>query len=275
SSDVCSSDLNFLPDDFYTTESESVAHSESDNHSLSTNFEFKIDSTSQIWMSPKFSKSNSLSINDFYSSTYGEENDLRNENYGKTSSENSSNNFSNDINYFKSFKNKNDLSINLSHSNQMTENDVLRNSETIFYTGDQPDDIRNQLGKTRNTTDSYNAEAEFGFKALDSLDLKIGAKYGVEFMSDRLNTFDFDETEQIYSVVNDELTRYTNSELYRTNPYVSFVGKKRNFRFNLDLGTQILKQNNEGLYLGENYTENQNFILPSVNFNGNLNLKKG
>jgi len=110
---------------------------------------------------------------------------------------------------------------------------------------------------------------------LDSLDLKIGAKYGVEFMSDRLNTFDFDETEQIYSVVNDELTRYTNSELYRTNPYVSFVGKKRNFRFNLDLGTQILKQNNEGLYLGENYTENQNFILPSVNFNGNLNLKKG
>src|SRR5690606_21719958 len=95
---------NFLPDDFYTTESESVAHSESDNHSLSTNFEFKIDSTSQIWMSPKFSKSNSLSINDFYSSTYDEENDLRNENYGKTSSENSSGNFSNDVNYFKSFK---------------------------------------------------------------------------------------------------------------------------------------------------------------------------
>jgi len=266
---------NFLPDDFYTTESQSITHSESDNHSLSTNFEFKIDSTSQIWMSPKFSHSRSLSVNDFYSSTYGEENDLRNENNGTTRSDDLSNQFSNDINYFKSFKNKNEISISLSHFNQMTENDLLRKSETIFYQGDEPDDLRNQSGENRNTNDRYEIEAEYSFKVTDSLDLKIGASYEKELLSDRLNTFDFDENNNDYGIVNELLTRYTHSDLNNTNPYVSFVGKKRKFRYTLNLGTQVLIQKNYGVYLGEDYYAKQEFVLPSADLNMNFNLSKG
>jgi len=266
---------NFLPDDFYTTESRSVTRSGSDNHSLSTNFEFKIDSTSQLWMSPKFSRSESFSTNDFYSSSYGEENDIRNENSGFTRSDDLSNQFSNDINYFKSFKNKNEINVLLSHSNQMTENNMLRKSETLFYVGDEPDDLRNQLAQSRNTTDRYEAEAEYGFKVLDSLDLKIGASYEKELVSERLNTFDFDEINQDYGIANDFLTRYTHSDLTHTNPYVSFVGRKRKFRYNLSLGTQILAQKNFGDYLGESYYVKQQYVLPSLGFNTNLNLKKG
>ncbi len=266
---------NFLPNDFYTTESESITHSESDNHSFSTNFEFKIDSTSQIWVNPQFSRSESFSVNDFYSLTYGEENDIRNENSGSTRSDNLSNQFSNDINYFKSFKNHNEISVSFSHSNQLTENDLLRKSETIFYLGDEPDDLRNQLGKNRSTSDHYEVEAEYGFKVLDSLDLKIGAGYKKELSADRMNTFDFDESENEYNVVNEFLTRYTNSDLTQTNPYVSFVSKKRKFRYNLNLGTQILTQKNYGNYLGDDYYVKQEFVLPSVDFNANLNIAKG
>lgn len=265
---------NFLPDDFYTTESESVTHSESDNHNLSTNFEFKIDSTSQIWMSPKFSRSESFSVNDFYSSTYGEENDLRNENTGTTRSDDFSNQFSNDVNYFKSFRNKSEISVSLSHLNQTTENDMLRKSETLFYQGEEPDDLRNQLGKSRNTSDRYGIEAEYGFKVLDSMDLKIGANYEKELISDRLNTFDFDEGTNDYSYVNEELTNYIHSDLNNANPYVSFTGKKRKLRYNLNLGTQILTQKNYGNYLGEKYYVKQDFVLPSANLNMNFSLSK-
>lgn len=266
---------NFLPNDFYTTESESITHSESDNHSFNTNFEFKIDSTSQIWFTPGYSRSESFSVNDFYSSTYDEENDLRNENKGTTHSDNSSNRFSNDINYFKSFKNKNEISISLSHSNQLIENDLLRKSETNFYQGDEPDDIRNQLGKSRNTNDQYEIEAEYGFKVLDSMNLKIGASYQKELSSDKLNTFDFNENNDGYNIVNEFLTRYTNSDLNTVNPYVSFVGKKRKFRYNLNIGTQILTQKNFGNYMGEDYYVKQEFILPSVDFNTNFRITKG
>src|SRR5690606_35465370 len=170
--------VNLLPDNLFTTESQSTSKSDNDNHNFNLGFHIKIDSTSTLWISPDFSKTRSKSRGDSFQNSVDEFGNLLNESQSNNYIENDNLSFSNRIYYFKTLKKKG-RSFNLSfdNSNSVSEADNSINSATYFYQSDQEDDIRNQIGNTENKTDSYNFSAGYKEPINDSLSMSINGRY--------------------------------------------------------------------------------------------------
>src|SRR5690606_17466499 len=133
--------VNLLPDNLFTTESQTTSKNDQSNHSFNMGFEIKIDSTSTLWVSPSLSKSTSKSRTNSSENSIDEFNDLLNESFSDNYSENNNLSFSNRIYYFKKLKQKGrSFNISFQNSNQDSETDNFINSETYFYQSAQNDD---------------------------------------------------------------------------------------------------------------------------------------
>src|SRR5690606_22012579 len=95
---------NLTPNNVFTSESTSKTRNQSFNHNLNTSIEVKLDSLSSIWFEPKYAYSKTKSSNLFDKKTWNEAQELANESYGDTETETLNQDFSNSINYFKSFR---------------------------------------------------------------------------------------------------------------------------------------------------------------------------
>ncbi|WP_354505810.1 TonB-dependent receptor [Moheibacter stercoris] len=264
---------NFTPNNIYTSESTSKTRNQSFNHNINTSIEVKIDSTSSIWFEPKYSYNKSKSSNTFLKQTWNEVDELANENLGETNRESLTQDFSNSLNYYKTFRNKMEFSLDYSSSSARNRSDETNRSQTYFYQNDQADDIRNQLTQNRKKQDKHNIESEFGFKVMDSTKLYVGAE--LEFKNDRDDqfTYDFDDLNQTYTDENEFLSMQVSSEFQKFNPYLAYRVTKDKLFISFNAGTQFLTQRNYGNYLANKYYVKQNYISPSANFNLNYEFR--
>jgi hypothetical protein len=265
---------NLTPNNIFTTESTSKTRNQSFNHNIGTSIEVKIDSLTSVWFEPKYAYSKTKSSNLFDKNTWNEAGEIANESFGDTHTETLNQNFSNSINFHKSFRNKMNLSLDYSSSSTRNNSDEVNRSQTYFYQNEDPDDIRNQLTQNRTRQENHTISAEWGFPVLDSARLYIGTDIEFNKQEDDQFAFDYDELSGIYQNQNEFLSMQTSSDFQNFAPFLSLRVRKEKFNFSVNGGTQFLSQNNLGNYLNTDYQVKKEYVLPDASLNFNYKLSK-
>ncbi|MDV6168798.1 outer membrane beta-barrel protein [Flavobacterium sp. DG1-102-2] len=280
----------FLPDNTNTTPgtqanrsiiSESSSKSESfrEAHNFGSEFEIKVDSTTTVYLAPKFSKSTGKSSSRSLSSTRNQDDKLLNESNGTNYSESDANTFNSELTVTK-ILNKRGRSVSLEFSSETKKEDEdgYTNSSTFFYDdpneGDTRSDIRNQLVKNRQSRDYYRGNINFSEPIHDSLRITTGATYSAETSVQNRKGYRFNDITDNFSDIYNELTSYTKGFTTRITPYAGFSVDKKRFSFGASLGTVLINNNNFGSYMGTDYTVNRNYMLPWANANASIKLGK-
>jgi len=267
--------INFLPSGNFTTNSNSSSNEDRYTHNITSVFEYKLDSLTSIVIEPNFSKSNTKSRSLATQSSFDATNAMLNSSTSNTFNENDANTFSNTLSFTKSFKKKNKyLSLVFENENGTTiENDYLQ-SNTIFYQGAVTQDNRNQFNKSKTINANYRTEFEFTQPITDSLQIKVGLEFKIDKNKDSRNSFDYDPSNQSYSVVNDLLTNAFNSTEKTVTPNTGIIFNRKKYNLNANLGTNIINFNSDANYLNVNSILNKEFVLPYVSAYGNYRFTK-
>jgi len=255
--------ITFLPNGNINRESEATTSADNLGHNVSFEFEYKIDSTATIFVGSKFSKSNSKFTNDSFEKSFNESGQLVNESTALVFDESDKGSFSIPINFNKRFSKKGRfLSASFSNENSVEDVNSLNKTNTQFYQGIDPDIIRDQIRKNRNSVDRYVAEVEYAEPVSDSLKVKVGINYNNESRSNDRNTFDFNSGSQTYSDLNPELTNELTSSKTTLRPQTGFSLNKKKYSINMTVGPSIVKYDTYSFYLGEPTNLTKNYVLP-------------
>lgn len=263
---------NLLPNRTFITESNTFTESHNDNHNLGFNFEVKIDSTSSIWIEPKYKFNQSKTASTFDKFTVNENNELLNESFGNNLDEVKSHEFSNQINYFKSFRNKSQLSLNFTNTNNQNLSKNFNISNTYFFQSDEDDDLRNQFSTNKTFEDNFTFDASYQFNISDSLRLGFGTDYSIKNREHSKKTLDYDLFTNDYTAENEFLSSEISSDFHKVKPYLSLSLRKNKIFFRLSAGAQFMNQINKGFYMNTDYRLRLNEATPSISFNTNYKI---
>ena len=266
---------NLLPSGNFKTNSTSKTSDERFGHNVNFELEYKIDSLTSIVIEPKYSKATGTYKSNSAQTSRDNLDALLNESTSNNSSESESDNFGNTLTFTKSFKRKGrflSASVSNENSNSIDKNTIQSN--TVFYQGTDPDDTRNQLGISNNITDNYYSKFEYSEPITDSLQIRLGTNVQLEKTIKKLNTFDYNAVSDDYSTENDLLTMRTSSFTKTITPRTGIELNKSKFRINLNLGTNIIKFDNNSDYLDTKTSLSKEYLLPFVNTNFSYKFTK-
>lgn len=258
-----SNQANFLPTGTIFTDSDSKARNENTGNKANFEFEYKVNPTTRIVVTPRFEQGRTNSSSESFSSSVDEAGVSLNESISTSYKENSSTNFGNTINFNKAFDKKaRNMSFVFSNANNKSDSEAINESNTIFYQGNKPNDERKQNGLSDNSDDSYSLEVEYTEPITDSLRIRIGSEFEWQNEVNDVKTYDFDDSSETYSVLNELQTNYTTSSQNAITPKVGLTFEKNKFTFNLNSRTSIVDFDNHSLYLNKNTDLNQQYVLP-------------
>ncbi len=254
---------NLLPDRLYTTESNSKTSNETQTHNANANIEWT-KNNSKVLFRPIFSQTENSNFTDLSEATTNNSGELRNTRIGTEELKNTSKNYSNQLTFFQKFKNKTYLNLDFNFSYSDSKSNTFTNQTTDYL---DSLDIRHNQEKNNTKSNAYNFDLNYNFPITDSIQFAIGTYYSYNKDNSDVATFDFDDTTNLYSNFNDELSRLYETNLSQWNPYAQFSLNKSAFSAILKLGTNIYNQKSFGSYLDENYRVNKEEILPSLESN--------
>lgn len=271
--------VNLLSDGEFTTASENISKNSRDAHNFSSEFEYKIDSTATIVITPKFSKSKTSAQNSGFENSVDVDGNLLNDNISNQSNLSDNNLFSNEIYFDKKLNSRGRaIGINFSNSNAKDENTTINKSTTNFYDDDVLSgvrtDQRDQQIATKKFNDNYNASLSFREKIADSLELRLNVAFNAENEATRRNTLDYSGGTNSYSVYNDTLSKYIGTRARSTVPTVGLSWEKSKYRLSFETGTTIANLDSESFYLGQNVGVSKNYMLPTANAQFNYKFTK-
>lgn len=264
------------------SESESKTDTFKYAHNFSSEFEFKVDSTTTLYFAPKFVKASERTNSESRSNTKNQDGKLLNESSGANSNNNDNNGFETELTATKMLnKRGRSISLELSTENNTEDRSQYNNSSTFFYEDTNDDgidetraDIRNQLVTNGNKKDYYDARINFTEPITDSLRIKVGTQFRDETNVQNRKGFNFNDGTNSFSDISDELTNYTRGNTTKITPYAGFNLVKKKYSFGASLGTSVINFRNFGSYMGTDYTVNRNYMLPYANANAHLKLGK-
>jgi len=263
---------NLLPDFKTITQSAGTTRRMSNAHNLNMELEYKKDSLTTLEYRPRIKKSNARSTSTRTRATTNTSNDLLNDSQSYSDNNSENNGFESDLFFFKTLKKKGrNFNFRLENNNTSDESRLLNISQTNFYQNNTPSDIRNQIEKSKNTSDNFSANFRFTEPITDSISVSVGTKYNFLKTVNDKNTFDFDALTSNYTLRNAFLSNYIDSKVNTLNPFMGFNIAKKLFNFRLNLGTDIVKFDAFSDYLNVTTNLNKNYLFPNVN--GNLNLR--
>ncbi|OMQ11500.1 outer membrane beta-barrel protein [[Flexibacter] sp. ATCC 35103] len=261
-----SNQTNLLPTGNIQTSSESNTRNENTGNKVNLELDYKINPTTQIFVSPVFDQSRSNNKSDASSFSQDENGQSLNESNSKSYTETSDINFSNSINLNKVFRKSRNLSVVFSQNNSNNDLKSLNLSETIFYQDSKPNDQRNQNTKNNTTNDFYSFDFEYTEPITDSLKIRIGSNFSWANAINDEKTFNFNPDTQSYSDLNSALTNYTTSKQNIMSPKVGITWKKNKFILNMNSATAITDYDNYSLYLDKSTALNKKYALPNADF---------
>jgi len=256
-------ELNFLPTGNNTVESDSKTRNESTGNNANFELEYRIDPKTRIVFVPKVNQSRTNSSAISSSQTEDEEGNLLNTSASSSFAEGNNTNFGNTINFNKAFERKSrNLSFVFSNNNTDNDSDGINISETIFYEGAKPNDLRNQKTLKKNTSDSYSVDLEYTEPITDSLRIRFGSDLDWKSTSNDQKTFDFNADTQEYTDYSSRFSNYTSSTQNSVTPKVGITLQKNKFTINLDSRTSIVSFDNYSLYQDVATDLNKKYALP-------------
>lgn len=259
--------INFQPTGNFTTESGSKTRDENTGNKANMEFEYKINPTTRIVVTPNIIQSRSNSNSNSSSFSIDQNDLLLNESDSKSNRDNSSLNFGNTINFNKAFAKKaRNFSFVFGNSNNNSDSNAITKSSTLLYKAGVYDskDERHQMSKNENTYDSYSADIEYTEPITDSLRFRIGADFDWRNEVKDLKTFNYDATSEMFTGLNESLTNFTTSRQNSVTPKAGLTFEKNKFTVNLNSNTSIIQFDNHSFYRNANIDLNKKYVLPSV-----------
>ncbi|AZB28302.1 TonB-dependent receptor [Chryseobacterium balustinum] len=256
-----------LPDFTLKTNSESNGENETKQYNFDTSLRIKIDSLTNFYFSPNFSRSESFSFNNSKSSTL-KDNLLLNESDSYTSNKSESNSFSPNLYFSRKFKKKGRVfssNINTTISESKREN--TNRSQTIFYQTTDPNDIRNQISKTKNQTNRYRFTTAYSEPLSDSSNVTVSLAYESKLTRNLRDVNDLDLSSGQYSDYNDALSNTMSQKNNQFKPEISYELIKKRINFWASAGLDITDMNVNSFFNSQRYDFQNNFALPSYSMN--------
>ena len=252
---------NLLPDNIYTTESNSLNSNETFGHRFDGTLEWNNDKT-KIFFNPSYNRSTVNSSVNSSSTSVDENGNLRNESNRNNKNESASNTFNTNLNIYQSFKNKSYLNANVNLNLGTTDQDNNINSSTLFYNGNRPNDIRNQLETNGSKNNSLKADLNYTFSVTDSTKIAIGSGYSYTQSENDNITWDYDDLTGSFVSKNQLLSRFTELNQNKFSPFAEYQLNKSKISAKLKAGADFYNQKNYGFYQNNGYNLTVNEILP-------------
>ncbi|UUV22557.1 outer membrane beta-barrel family protein [Paenimyroides aestuarii] len=267
--------INLLPDGDFITESVSQRLNNNTNHNADLRLEYKLNPSTKIFVSPVITaNTNELASNSTSASTDGEGN-LLNENTEKSFSTTDSFTFKNAIEFNKKFNDKGkNLSVTLENDHSKTTGLGNTNSATLFYQDERPNDIRNQEEQSRSTDDIYTITTEYSQPISEKAFIDFGYTFEHNNQTDRLNTFNFNESTNTFTDFNDRLSNETNTNIVTNTPYVGMNFNSDKIDWFVNSGVNIANFNASAFYMNNNYSVDRKFVAPYIRSNFRYKLDK-
>ncbi|RBA29440.1 outer membrane beta-barrel protein [Flavobacterium tibetense] len=267
--------INLLPTGNTNTLAESRTRSITDGHSISSDFEIKLDSTTTLYLSPNFSKNEMRNKNSGFENTFDENQVALNENTRNNNWISQENKFSNSLYFYRGLKKKGrGISFSFNNENSQNESELNTQTATIFFQSGNANDERDQFRLDRSKNDSFRSSIRYNEPILDSLNLSFETIYSYKKNDDVRQTFDFDAISNSYSNFNNLLSNEISSTTNSITPMVGLSLRKKKIRGSLSVGTEIIRFENESLYLSDKTMVNKNYIYPKMNGYFSLTLGK-
>lgn len=251
-----------LPDYTLKTDSESNGENESQQYNFDLSARIRLDSLTNIYFSPSFSRNEGHNFNTSKSTTF-RDNELLNtsDNYNRTDSENNS--FSPNIYFSRKFSKKGrELHANMNSSISENKENRLNRSENIFYTLPPTSDNRNQYSVKQNFNDNYRFSIGYSEPISDSLNVGLNVNYNSSNTRSLRDVNDFNAATQDYSVYNDILSNRMSQKIDQITPELSFELNKKKISAWGSFNADISSMNVNSSFTGQFYNLQKDFILP-------------
>jgi hypothetical protein len=264
--------------------STSSSRSVSDSQNINGSFDVKIDSTTRMYIKPRFNRTNNKNTGTSAQTVTDQDGNLLNESSNKSLSDNDNSVFSNAINFNKAFNSKKGrfISASFSNRNSVTSGSNYANSLTTFYEDPDENGIpvvnnvrRNQLQKNSRSADEYNAEISYTEPVNDSLQAGVGLAFERNSDADSSRGFYYDEATGAFTTVADSITKYTGNTTTRINPFTEITLNKNKLNFRTTLGTNFYTFDNYGSFLGNNLALTTRYALPTATSTIRYEISKG
>lgn len=256
-----------LPEFTLKTNTKSNGENDSQQYSFATSARIKIDSLTNIYFSPNFSRTEGFNFSNSKSSTL--KNDLLlNESESFTSSKTENNNFSPNLYFSRKFKKKGRVwSANINTTISESKRENTNNSQTIFYQNSDPNDIRNQVSKTKNQTNRYRFTTAYSEPLSDSSNVTVNLTYENKLTRNLRDVNDFDLSNGQYSDYNDALSNTMSQKNSQFKPEISYELNKKKINFWASANLDITDMNVNSFFNSQRYNFQNNFALPGYSLN--------
>ncbi|MDR6966407.1 hypothetical protein J2X31_000400 [Flavobacterium arsenatis] len=267
---------NLLPENKFTTESVGTTRNVSNGHNLNVEFEAKLDSLTTLSIRPNLRKNNSRFTATRAQNSVDEFGEALNESNSYTNNTSDNISFQNDLYLYRKINKKGrSLSFNFNNENSSNQSANQDISSTILYKETGNETIsRDLIENNDNINDKYSTSITYTEPITDSLSFSVGGRYTWRNSVNDTETFNFDGANNQYSIRNDSLSNYINSNSKIVNPFVSLNVRKKNYSGRINFGTEITRFENFSNYLAENTVLNKDYIFPSVNGYFNYRFSK-
>ncbi|WP_250255002.1 TonB-dependent receptor [Chryseobacterium sp. Marseille-Q3244] len=268
------SKTTLLPDSTLKTDSESSNENESRQYNFNSSVGIKLDSLTNVYIAPSFSKSETFSAGRSISSTL-KDNQLLNESKNITQTKGETNTFSPNINFFRNFRKKNRslmamINTSITESNN---NNINQSLNTFYKDSGMTTDNRDQLQKTRSQDNNYSFMAKYTEPVSDSATIGFSLQYNSKLTRDLKDFNDFDPATGQYSQYNTRLSNSMDQRINQFTPELSYYLYKKKFGLWAMVNADISDMNVNSVFNGQLYNLQKNFVLPRYSTNIRYSFK--
>ncbi|AZA93848.1 Uncharacterised protein [Chryseobacterium nakagawai] len=268
------SKTTLLPDSTLKTDSESSNENESRQYNFNSSVGIKLDSLTNVYIAPSFSKSETFSAGRSISSTL-KDNQLLNESKNITQTRGETNTFSPNINFFRNFRKKNRslmamINTSITESNN---NNINQSLNTFYKDSGMTTDNRDQLQKTRSQDNNYSFMAKYTEPVSDSATIGFSLQYNSKLTRDIKDFNDFDPATGQYSQYNTRLSNSMDQRINQFTPELSYYLYKKKFGLWAMVNADISDMNVNSVFNGQLYNLQKNFVLPRYSTNIRYSFK--
>ncbi len=257
---------NLNPDNIFTTTSNNKTNNETYGHNFGTNLEYTKNNT-KIFIYPSFNNSSSTSTTIGDSESVNEDEVLKNTTTSNNKTKSNANSFSNLLSVYQRFKNKSYLDFSSTISVGKTDATTREISSAIFYDDSRENTNRNVNTSNISKNNSYNFDLKYTLPITDSINVSVGSAYNFSDSETNNYSLNFNEATGQFEDVNTDLTRLFSTKASIINPYAQFLLNKRKLSATLQVGTNIYKQDNFGVYKANSEQLIVNEVLPQLQGN--------
>ncbi|MBW2962378.1 outer membrane beta-barrel protein [Mesonia aestuariivivens] len=267
---------NILPDRTYFNNSESTSNRQNDNHRARVNFEFKPDSLTRISFRPNVNMNKGFSTSNSFTESFENDGTPINNATTQKKGEVFNANFSNRFDITRKFGDKGAfVRLGLNTTNATSEDDQVYYSSREIYNDSgnlESTEVQDQFIDQDTEEDEYALEFRSRLPLSGQVSLDLGYSYRKSNQSSARLVYDREEGEEVFNLLNNELSNDFESETFNHRPELGLVFNSDKIRANFSGGLQNIRLKNKDLFTESSFDNTYTNLF--VNANARYKLTK-